>query len=234
MGWPWPLRSKRQAEGLTGDIRPLANGESAQLIYATWPEPRPILVTGEYTSTGTGTWTLTYGLERGQVRSIQIVGPTVSRIVLARSVQLSCANTGGSTASKADLIVQAQAVAIEANISVDTLASLLLPSTPVFANGPPIRAGAITVPVSVVGVTLIAAHNTLLQPRRGLLIYNHSPAGRTLFATINAVPVTAADAHYRIPPFFTLEMPFNYVGLVGGIWDGADPAGAANIANMVV
>jgi len=223
--WRWPFFARRDAEGLTGDTRPLQANQSAYLIDATWPEPLLILVAAEFTGAGGGLWTLRWGIERGELGTPPFLSTDASfqRVVLARSVRLAYTGAQG--------VATAKAVAVRACPTIDAGSISLLPGAPSAPLGPPLASARGSIAVSVVAVQLAAQDAS----RRAVQIGNFSPAGRTLSVCLGSInPVTIDDWVFRVPPNVTLEIPWQDGGAqrVSGIWDGADAAGFATV-NLV-
>ena len=225
--WKWPFRSKRQAMGLTGDIRPLASQQTAQLIDATWPEPRPILISADTTAALIGCeWTLRWGIERGVFSEATATGFNFSRVVYARYVSLSCVSLQGAG------IANARAVALEANISVDAMGALILPGSPSPLIGPPLTA--LDFSVAVVAFPLTAVISVSNPLRRGLVVHNFSPGGSSMLIKLGSPPIiSVGNRHYLLPPSASINIPGeDFAGNVFASWTAADAAGFANVAEI--
>jgi len=227
MKWPWPQRSVRNAEGLTGDSRPISASQTAQLIDAYWPEPRAILVAAELTDAGagSGTWTLSWGVERATYRADQgSFGTVFTRVVIARSVKLTFT---ANAAVPAGATAKASAAALDACVCLDASSFAFTPTSPIVVGSPAVASLA-QVPVSVVDVLISPAFNSW----RGRTVFNHSPAARNLFLRLGVVAATTAAYTVRLVPNAYYEVPFDYIGDIHGIWDGADGAGFANVTGI--
>lgn len=96
---------------------------------------------------------------------------------------------------------------------------------PVDIEGGDSTASTVTVVArSAVSVTLLASNST----RRGSIIFNDSTAN--LFVKLGAVASTASFTT-RLGSQDTYEVPFNYVGIIDGIWASAG-AGDAKITEL--
>ena len=79
-----------------------------------------------------------------------------------------------------------------------------------------------SIPQSAVSVVLLAANAV----RKGMTIENNSTANLFVqFGPVSAIPVGYA---VKMIPGAYFEMPFNYVGVISGIWDSAG-AGTAEV-----
>lgn len=81
---------------------------------------------------------------------------------------------------------------------------------------------------SFTATTSIVTLSTQDNNRGGIVIHNN--ASLPMNVLLGAGTVTTTFYTYEVPPNWTLEIPFDYVGLITATW----PAGATGNANVTV
>jgi len=212
--------------GVTGDVRALNSQQTAQIIDATWDEPKVLLVTGQSSGGVSLYWTLRAGVERATLGTFEYESTNFSRVVIARSIQLSVQNQS--------LINGVQASAVVVVIDASAEITDILGTSPHAPEGKPNVALFASYAISTAAISLTSSIPTNapfgVGYYAGMTIYNRSPGGRNMFILLgDANPIVNDTFTHIIAPGGMYEVPYGYNGDVRAIWDGVDAAGAAAV-----
>jgi hypothetical protein len=208
---------------VSGDRRTLLDGQSATMIDIDFETPRALLVVVQLAIPGTtgqaaATVTIRSGVERATLNVDKLDTIGMTRVVLARSLQVNVANDAANSvngyANQPQIDARAVVIPIDISASPDIFGSNSLGvSTDVdpLAGVPSMLRGAVA--ASVADVVLAAAG------AEGVCIYNNS-ASANLYVGLGTA-ATLTDFTVKIGPGQYYETPFGWNGAVHGIWDAA-------------
>lgn len=221
-----PFHTYGSLRGLTGDVKRLTRGQTSLIIDVEYEAPRALYLTGRSSDASQPvSWTISTGLDRSSLTSEQVTFVSLSRIVIARSVQVIVALDAGAVAT--EVIASAAVIPVELSADAAIAAGLEItrPTTDANAGFSPLPIVQSIVPVfidSLIPPTVLEAFGP--TRRRGFTFYNNALSNAfILFGGTVAVSPTFFSV--RVGPLGYFEAPYSYSGRASIVWA---VAGAGN------